>query len=184
MKRDELFNPAFKSTEVSTELIFRLAERKDLSVICNLMAERNPALDISQISKNTNREFERLESDSSYKLYVTELKNEVVGFCRFYHSAGLPEHKKIYPSPEGWYGMGIMVSSKYRRKNIARFMTLNRVEVLKKNGVKEIYSIVDSDNLTSMKMHHEFGYSEISRGKGFLHLKFDKGVGCLFKLSF
>lgn len=76
-----------------------------------------------------------------------------------------------------------MVSTKFRRQNIARFISLNRIEVLKQMNVKEIYSIVDSNNLTSMKMHQEFGYIEIARADGFLHLKFNEGNGVLFKLT-
>lgn len=183
MKIDQPFNPSSKSSNTPKGLTFRLATRKDCSAITNLMAERNPSFDISQLLSNTNRELDRLESDANYKLCVAELNNEVVGFCRFYHSSGLPSHKNIYPSPEGWYGMGIMVDSKFRRQNIARFISLSRIDVLKKMGVKEFYSIVDSNNLTSMKMHQEFGYLEISRAEGFLHLKFNEGKGILFKLN-
>lgn len=183
MKINEPFNPSLKSTGIPLGLSFRLADPKDCHAISHLMAERNPSVNISQILSNTNRELDRLEKDSNYKLCVAELNNAVVGFCRFYHSSGMPEHKKIYPSPEGWYGMGIMVDSKFRRQNIARFISLSRVEVLKKMGVKEIFSIVDSNNLTSMRMHQEFGYIEISRAEGFLHLKFDEGTGSLFKLT-
>lgn len=183
MKIDEPFNPSSKSTKTPSGLSFRLAIRMDCSAISNLMAERNPSIDLSQILSNTNHELDRLESDSNYKLYVAELNNEVVGFCRFYHTSGMPTHKKIYPSPEGWYGMGIMVNSKFRRQNIARFISLNRMSVLKKMGVEELYSIVDSNNLTSMRMHQEFGYLEVSRAEGFLHLKFNEGLGTLFKLS-
>lgn len=135
------------------------------------------------LKENTHREIDRVESDEKYKLYVAELNGEVVGFCRFYHSAGLPTAKKVYPSQEGWYGMGIMVSSKFRRQNIAHFLSTQRIEVLKAMGVEELYSIVDLKNLTSMKMHQQFGYREVARASGFLHLSFGDGIGCLFKIS-
>lgn len=183
MKKDEPYNQSLKSKEIPKGISFRLANRGDCNAITNLMAERNPNHDLSQLLSNTERELNRLETDSNYKLYVTELQNEVIGFCRFFHSSGLPAQKKIYQSPEGWYGMGIMVSTKFRRQNIARFISLNRIEVLKQMNVKEIYSIVDSNNLTSMKMHQEFGYIEIARADGFLHLKFNEGNGVLFKLT-
>ncbi len=182
MKRDEPFNPLSKSADTPLGLKFRLAERKDCSAVSKLMSERNPTIEASQILSNINRELDRVETDSNYKLYVAELKNEVIGFCRFYHSSGMPAQKKIYPSPEGWYGMGIMVDSKFRRQNIAHFISLSRIEVLKKMDVREFYSIVDSNNLTSMRMHQEFGYIEISRAEGFLHLKFNEATGVLFKL--
>jgi ribosomal protein S18 acetylase RimI-like enzyme len=147
------------------------------------MAERNPNQSFADIETSTHREIDRIESGVSYKLYVAELGKEVVGFCRFYHSEGLPASKKIYPSPEGWYGMGICVSSNFRRQNIASFLSSKRAEVLRGLGVKEFYSIVDTSNLTSMKMHQNFGYAEVARALGFLHISFNGGMGCLFKLN-
>lgn len=183
MKNDEPFFPSLKSSSAPNGLTFRSASRNDCSAITRLMAERNPSTDLAQISSNTNRELDRVESDPNYNLFVAELNHEVVGLCRFYHSSGLPSQKKIFPSPEGWYGMGIMVDSKFRRQNIARFISLSRLDVLKKMDVKEFFSIVDSSNLTSMRMHQEFGYQEVARGEGFLHLKFNESVGVLFKLE-
>ncbi len=183
MKQDEPFDPSVKSKNTPPGLIFRCANRADCNAISDLMIERNPSINPSQLIANTNREIDRLESDNNYKLYVAELNKEVVGFCRFYHSSGLPAHIKMYPSPEEWYGMGIMVSSKFRRQKIAEFLSLGRVNILKKMGVKEFYSIVDSNNLTSMKMHKKFGYKEISKADGFLHLKFEEGYGRLFLLA-
>ena len=127
MKRDEPFNPSTNSTHTPLELIFRLATRKDCSAISRLMCDRNPALEASQLLTNTIRELDRLETDYSYKIYVADLNDEVIGFCRFYHTSGMSAQKKIYPSPEGWYGMGSMVSSKFRRQNIARFISSSRI---------------------------------------------------------
>ncbi len=93
VKRDEPFNPSLKSTVTPNGISFRLANRDDCNAITNLMIERNPAHVTSQLYLNTKRELDRLETDSNYKLYVAELHNEVVGFCRFFHSAGMPAQK-------------------------------------------------------------------------------------------
>ncbi len=44
---------------------------------------------------------ERNPNDSidTFTSKTTLLENEIVGLCRFYHSSGLPSHKKIFPSP-------------------------------------------------------------------------------------
>lgn len=182
MKRNEPFNPSIKSESSPIGLIFRLATRRDCNSINILMAERNPSVSFSNIEAGTNREIDRVESDDGYKLYVAELNNEVIGFCRFYHSESIPADRKIYPSPEGWYGMGMLVSPNFRRRNIAHFLTLKRIEILINMGVREFYSIVDSNNLTSMKMHQNFGYVEVGRASGFLDISFNGGATCLFRL--
>jgi L-amino acid N-acyltransferase YncA len=82
----------------------------------------------------------------------------------------------------GWCGMGILVSPKYRRQSIASFLSSSRIEVLRRLGVKEFYSIVDANNLTSMKTHQNFGYIEVARAPGFLHIGFNDGVEYLFKM--
>ena len=184
MKRDEPFDPSIKSKKFPEGLIFRIANRQDCDSINILTYERNPFQSMKEIEDGTTREIERMESGASYKLYVAELNKEIIGFCRFANSDGLPASKKIYSGPEGWYGLGILVSPKYRRQNIAKFLTLKRNEVLKNLGVKEFYSVVDAKNLTSLKMHKEFGYIEIARAPGFLHIGFNDGVGCLLKLEF
>jgi L-amino acid N-acyltransferase YncA len=183
IKKDEPFDPSIKSRTAPQGQIFILAKRQDCYAISVLMAERNPNQSFPDIEASTHREIDRVEAGLSYKLYVAELGSEVVGFCRFYHSEGLPTSKKIYPSPEGWYGMGIYVSSKFRRQNIGHFLSSKRVEILKNLGVKEFYSIVDTSNLTSMKMHQNFGYVEVTRAPGFLHMNFNGEMGCLFKLN-
>lgn len=181
MKKDELFNPDIKSSAPPEDLIFRLVRRGDREVVTQLMKGRNPEKDITELYKTTDRELNSVETDPKCKLYVAELNGKVVGFCRYYHSSGLPNAKKIYPAPEGWYGMGILVAPEMRRCGIARFLFANRLRVLKEQGGRELYSIVDAKNLTSMRMHREFGFEEVARGVGFLHVKLESGDGFLFK---
>lgn len=183
MKVDEPFNPSIKSKKAPIGLIFRLACSGDRAAIANLMAERNPNIDYVKLLENTDREIALLDSDDKYNLCVAELKNEVIGFCRFFHSDRVPAHKKLYPSPTGWYGSGIMVAQSFRRQRIGQFLSSSRVQMLKEMGVREVYSIVDTSNLTSMKMHQHFGYVEVKRGPGFLQFSFEGSEGCLFKLT-
>jgi ribosomal protein S18 acetylase RimI-like enzyme len=184
MKRDEPFNPNVKSIAPPANLIFRLAERKDREAISGLMAQRNPDKELSEIYKTTDRELESVERDPKYRLYVGDLNGIVVGLSRFYHSSGLPESKKVYPSPEGWYAMGTIVSPDLRRQGIARFLFENRFEVLRERGVSQLYSFVDSSNLTSLNMHRSFGFEEVTSAQGFLNIKFESGSGILFQKFF
>lgn len=183
MKIDEPFNSSIKSATLPTGILFRMANRQDSDSINTMTAERNPSQNFADIVIGTERELDRMEKMDHYKLYVAELDDKVIGFCRFAHSHGLPANKKVFPAPEGWYGLGILVSPHFRRRKVAEFLSTQRVAVLKELGATELYSVVDSTNLTSMKMHQKFGFIEISRAHGFLHIGFNGGIGCLFKLS-
>ncbi|RYZ75890.1 MAG: GNAT family N-acetyltransferase [Proteobacteria bacterium] len=182
MKKDEPFNPEQKSSGPPAGLLFRLATKLDRDAIAGLMAERNPDQDYSEVVHRTDRELETLESDPKYRLFVADLNEEVLGFCRFYDSGGLPESRKVFPGPEGWYAMGTLIRVDWRRRGIARFLSVNRLRELRKLGATEVYSIVDSENLTSMRMHSAFGYEQVAQANGFLHLTFKNG-GVLFRLN-
>lgn len=79
--------------------------------------------------------------------------------------------------------MGTLVSQKYRRKSIAKFLFQERLKVLKNLKATTLFSIVDTNNNTSIKMHQEFGFEESSRARGFLHLDFPEDGAILFKLK-
>jgi ribosomal protein S18 acetylase RimI-like enzyme len=183
MKVDEPFDPSIISAESPEGLKFRIARPHDREAIAAMMSERNPDQRFSEVLEKTDREIVTTEKDSGYCLYVAELNGPIAGLCRFYDSKGVATSKKIFSSPEGWYAMGILVNSKFRRRNIARFLSESRVRVLTGLGATEIYSIVDSKNLTSIRMHQKFGYTEMAKGPGFLHIKPESGSGILFRLS-
>ena len=183
MKIDELFNSKIKSDIAPKNIKFTLAidEHVDDAVI--LMHERNPNESIDILKTKTLNEIKLNSEDPFYWLYIAIIKDEVVGLCRFYHSSGLPLHKKIFSSPEGWYGMGILVKKDWRRKNIAKFLSSARIKKLKKLNAKKFYSIVDSENLTSRKMHEEFGFKKVDEAQGFLHLDFKDKNAYLYELE-
>lgn len=79
--------------------------------------------------------------------------------------------------------MGILVSSKWRRNNIATFLSLERVKLMKIWNANYLYSIVDSNNRTSINMHEKFGFKKIDQAHGFLHLDFKDQIAFLFELK-
>lgn len=183
MKSNEPFNPIIKSSPTPENIFFKLADEMDIDSICKLMSERNPFESKEDIKKKTQREITLNFNDPNYKLSVAVLENTIVGLCRFYHSKGLPSSKLRFDSPEGWYAMGTLVAKLHRRKGIARFLFQERIKALEKLNVSHLYSIVDIDNLTSIRMHSEFGFLEIQRAKGFLHLEFPGREAILFKYN-
>lgn len=181
MKIDEPFNQEAVGQDLPDNILCRLAQVSDLDVIARLMAQRNPTTPFEQTLKQTEKELTIAQTDHSYQLLVAEVNNQVVGFCRFYDSKGLPAQKRLYAAPEGWYAMGTLIDPIMRRRGIARFLTENRFTILREIGVSEIYSMVDGTNQTSLQMHRDFGYEQIASAPGFLHIKFECGEGHLFR---
>ncbi|MFA6238600.1 MAG: GNAT family N-acetyltransferase [Bacteriovorax sp.] len=183
MKIDEPFNPEIKSKKIPTNIEFKLANDTHIDEIAALMHERNPNDSVKIIKAKTLNEIKLNKDDPTYWLYVAIINNKVVGLCRFYHSDGLPINKKKFSAPEGWYGMGILISSKWRRNSIAKYLTIERVKLLKNLKAHCLYSIVDSNNKTSVKMHENFGFKKIDQAHGFLHLDFKDQIAFLFELK-
>lgn len=183
MKIDEPYNPEVKSKQTPANIEFKLAADIHLDGIVAIMCERNPNDLVEMTKAKTVKEIKLNDDDPTYWLYVAIINTEVVGLCRFYHSEGLPVNKKKFSAPEGWYGMGILVSSKWRRNNVAKYLTLERVKLLKNLKVNCLYSIVDSNNKTSIKMHEEFGFIKIDQAHGFLHLDFKDQIAFLLELK-
>jgi ribosomal protein S18 acetylase RimI-like enzyme len=183
MKQDEPFNPNEISKAYPENLQFRLADHSDIEKIFHLMSLRNPNSDKNELLKKTKREVEEWSDGKQYGLFVSVLNDEVIGFCRYYHSDGIPEERRRYPAPAGFYAMGTMVDPHWRRHSIARFLSMKRMEWLKGLGAENIFSIVSVENLSSIKMHLSFGYEEIARAPGFLNICFENAEGILFRLN-
>lgn len=181
MKKDTIFNPDVCSSGMPAGLVFRVAEERDLEGVVSLMYERNPTQDRTAIVRQTEREIALNVSDPKYWLFVADLDGQVVGFARCYHSTGLPPGKARFPSPEGWYWMGLMVDSSLRRRSVGRFLYENLTRDLKGRGAYEVYSMVDVENAASVRMHERFGFEEVERGHGFLNIDFAGSSGILYR---
>lgn len=183
MQINENFNPALRSNNSPSGLNFRLAELKDVDALTNLTLIRNPTYDPISVRRTAENEVANNFSKPRYRIFVADLAERVLGFCRFYHSGDIDPEKILFPAPAGWYCMGTIVLPEMRRQGIARFLSANRIRELKALGARQVYSGVAADNLTSIAMHKSFGFQCVENIPGFLQIKFDCGDGLLFKLS-
>jgi len=174
------FDPEFRGSPPPAGFLFRLAESKDVGAVSRLMAERNPDQPHAEHVTKTEREIVRNSNDPRYRLFVADLQGSCVGLCRYFHSDGLSAEKIVFPAPSGWYGMGILVDQKFRRQGIARFLFEGRLKSLRAQGAAELYSMTAADNFASQRMHEAFGFREIARAPGFLHIPFECGSGQLY----
>lgn len=160
---------------------FRLAGSQDIEAIIKLMLSQKQDVAYDRMKEITERELTYNKTDKFYRLFVVELEGAVLGFSRFFHTKEIPEEKKEFECPEGFYCMGTVVFPEYRKRGVARMLSEGRFLAMKELGAKEAFSGVGADNEASIKMHESFGYQKVAEIAGFLQIQFNCGKGYLFK---
>jgi ribosomal protein S18 acetylase RimI-like enzyme len=176
MHRYAKYQPEIVSTPV-TGVGYRMAEANDAEQIARLTAMRegtpeNFAVYLERISKELSM------SPSSWIL-VAEIEKTIVGFGR----AAYFDTKTIkprFPSPSGWYLMGVIVKPEFRRKRIADALTKLRIARISKIA-QEVYFVVNAGNRVSIELHEQLGFIRINEAEGFLNISFEGNKGYLFK---
>jgi RimJ/RimL family protein N-acetyltransferase len=177
------FNPKHKSDALPSDISFRLAKIEDCKAIASLLYATNSDTTLDEYIQRTQREIEKYNtSEDIYRVFVSCLNNDIIGYCRFFHSALIPKEKKIHSAPEGLYLMGIIVRDDMRGKGVADFMSRKRLDYLQNLGIHEVYSAVASQNIASHSMHMSFGFTAIKYNiQGFHSITFPCGSGTLYK---
>lgn len=173
-----IFNDSISSRDISDSVEFRIALLKDVPQIAMIEAERDSSLTVDQAKVKIKKELDKI--DDEHQVFVAVEGEEILGYCRFFHSHKIKPNRVIVSSPEGFYNMGITVKGNWQRQNIGSFLSLKRFEWLKNIGVKKVYSGVSRLNKASIRFHKSLGFVEVGVVSGFLHVSFDCGHGYLF----
>lgn len=159
-------------------LLIRLARLEDSAEIAKLKQEREPR-PLFQIKQEVKAELENSLKGNERKIFVAEIKNEIVGFARvsyFEPAEGSPSNS----CPEGWYLNGIIISPEYRRRGIASELTRKRLAWIAERAYGAYY-FANVQNRVSIELHSHFGFHEISRDFTYPGVTFTGGEGLLFR---
>ena len=181
MSKYERFRQECGRKEPLKGLLVRQAVPTDVSGIAAVSAERY-GKPIAQFEEKIHGELQAAAEGSSV-LFVAIAEGVVVGFarCRYMDTAAAPVK---FPSPSGWYGLGIIVQKLYRGRGVARALSDFRAAWLRDEaGADRLYSFVSAENPVSQKMHADFGFQAVAEGAGFLNVSFDCGRGILYSLE-
>ena len=158
----------------------RLAREDDFEELISLLEESSieskKDLQVNlkgQIQNNTS------ESSSS-RFFIGLINNEIVSYAKiFYYSKD--KMKVDFKSPDGWYTNGVFVKEEHRRKGFASSLLKARAKYAKDSSIDGIlFSIVATDNNSSIKYHQNLNFNEHSRATGFLNVQLRCGEGILF----
>lgn len=178
----EKYDPEHVSGRLPAGLEIRVAAKNDLMGIAKLSAERNKT-GIEPARQWVSREFANSEAGGGSKMFVAAVEAGIVGFARcVYIDTSIKPVK--FPSPSGWYGVGLVVTKEFRGQGLAHALSNYRIQWLKTEAkAEELYTFASAENPVSLKMHKEFGFEEVMTGPGFLNTGFDCGKGVLFRIK-
>ncbi|RZF22369.1 GNAT family N-acetyltransferase [Halobacteriovorax vibrionivorans] len=174
----------YKSRPLSNDVTTRYARSEDAASIARIINENNndPSLDYNYFLKRTRSELAHGGNRSGFHIIVAQVGDQIVGYGRSIYYSELMIKNYSYPSPVGWYLMGVTIDPQYRGQNIGALLTRKRLDHINQVASKAYY-VANANNKTSIRMHEKFGFKEKERGAGFLKICFNNGLGILFECN-
>lgn len=169
--------PDIVGKAIAAGVTYRLAALADAGTIAALTVEREGGR-FPTFLFTVNKQLKDNGLGEDFALFVAVKDNEVIGFGRV--AKHDPEKSPSpYPSPAGWYLLGMIVRKDFRRMGIGSGLVRARFDWLKSKDVSEVYSMVSSENRTSIDLHTSLGFRIVQEGAGFCSVTFDCGKGYL-----
>ncbi len=161
------------------DLVIRKADMKDAKQLSEIRLEREGGELESHLAK-FKKELSKNDEDKLL-LFVAEIGNNIVGFGRARYFTPPPD-PPVNIAPEGWYLMGVIVRKAFRRKGIAKALTLRRLKWLSERASKAYYFTIVG-NQASIDLHKPFGFVEITRDFIYPGIATESGRGILFGID-
>jgi ribosomal protein S18 acetylase RimI-like enzyme len=116
-------------------------------------------------------------------LFVAEVEGRVAGFGRVQLLTPPPEAPPS-GTPLGWYLIGVMVDSRWRRRGLGDALTRARLGWVQPRA-KEVWYFANARNQASIDLHSRFGFVEVARDLTVAGVTFEggNGTGILFRCT-
>ena len=139
---------------------FRRATPDDAEAIAAISAERN-GVEPGSIVDKVRRALER----SPAKVWVAERDGSVLAFAKvtWIDAAVEAQRAEVRNVADGYYLTGLVVEPGSRRAGLGRALTRLRLDWIEAQGGTEVFYRVNTRNLTSVDLHAEVGFEEVSR---------------------
>jgi ribosomal protein S18 acetylase RimI-like enzyme len=115
-----------------------------------------------------------IESDVDGFL-VAEVDGKVAGFGRVQLLTPPPEAPRNV-APLGWYLIGVMVDSRWRRRGLGDALTVARLDWVRQRA-NEVRYFANARNQASIDLHSKYGFVEVTRDFTDPGVTFDEGMG-------
>lgn len=113
----------------------------------------------SKIVGRFARELGQRLDDPNYRLAITEIENEIVGYCLSYVS------RKPYFFKLGKFGFigDLFVLESHRRKGYGHLLVKDAQEFFKRKKVKQVELLVANGNVDTIKFWEKMGFKSLLR---------------------
>jgi ribosomal protein S18 acetylase RimI-like enzyme len=113
--------------------------------------------------------------------FVAEVDGTVAGFGRVQLLRPSPD-APLDSIPLGWYLIGVMVDSRWRRRGLGDALTLARLGWLGQRA-NEVWYFANTRNQASIDLHSKYGFVEVTRDFSVESVTFGggNGTGILFR---
>ena len=139
------------------EVLIREALESDLIAIEKLMIELIEAMedtkgiDVKLVGDNCRS----LLSDADSYFLVAEIEGEIIGFINFTTRKTI-----LHPAPSGLIDE-LVITKKYRGKNIGKQLLLAAIEKCKKFGCCEVEVSTETGNTKAREFYEKCGFEEV-----------------------
>ena len=147
-------------------IAIRTARLEDAEVVAKLHGLEK-ATPLSVFIELFRSEFSNCANHPEEKTYFLAFSgHDLVGYAgaRFYRQLS---DENMYGTtdllPDGWYLRGIKTHPDWRRRGLAKVMTLKRLEWLSLRA-DHSFVFLDDENKVTLPMYFELGFEEVSRG--------------------
>jgi ribosomal protein S18 acetylase RimI-like enzyme len=115
--------------------------------------------------------------------FVAEIEGAVAGFGRV-QLLMPPKDSPPNGVPLGWYLIGVMVDSRWRRRGLGDSLTRARLGWVQQRA-HEVWYFANARNRASIDLHEKYGFVEVTRDFTVAGLTFDggRGSGILFRAA-
>lgn len=159
--------------------VIRPARASDPGALAEMAAEREGE-PVERWREIFARILVETESGTSLLLVAT-VREQILG----YGKAAIfspPEDAPANCAPQGWYLTGVVVRPADRRRGVGVALTQARLSFIA-GMAPNVHYFANARNRATIALHRNLGFGEVTRDFWFPGVKFDDGIGILFRLD-
>lgn len=162
------------------EIGYRTVEPRDADAIAGLWCARRPQ--DPERARVRAGEYIAEAARTGEFVPVAEEDGVLVAYARASYFTR-PDDAPDRTAPSGWYLLGISVRADRKRRGFGRELTARRLQWLRGQGAGTAFYFADFDNEPSIRMHDEFGFTEVMRDVKFPGMSPDSKPLVLYRLD-